>query len=106
MFAMQHVLDSMTEPGSDNCWYIDFGCTNHMTCHGEWFNEKNPIKSEEFVATGDNPTHNITHVGNVPLKLDSREQNTLGDVLHVPTISKNLVSVGQMVDQDMEVKFK
>ena len=39
------------------------------------------------------------------MKLDSGEQNTLGDVLHVPTISKSLVFVGQMLDQNMEVKF-
>ena len=45
LFAMQHVLDSMTEPGSDNIvGNIDFDCTNHMRCHREWFNEKNPIK--------------------------------------------------------------
>ena len=47
----------------------------------------------------------ITHVGNVPLKLDSGEENTLGDVLHVLTISKGLVFVGQMVDQNIKVKF-
>ena len=63
------------------------------------------MKQEEYVATGDNTLHSITHVDNVSLKLDSSEQNTLGDVLHVPTISKSLVSVGQMVDQNMEVKF-
>ena len=78
----------------------------HMTCNGKWFNERNPMKQEEFVATGDNTLHSITHVGNVPLRLEFGEQNTLGDVLHVSTISKSLVLVGgQMVDQDMEVKF-
>ena len=29
----------------------------------------------------------------------------LADVLHVPTITKNLVSVGQMVEQNLQVRF-
>ncbi|KAH7287596.1 hypothetical protein KP509_32G064400 [Ceratopteris richardii] len=31
MFAMEHVLNSMSKPGNDMNWYIDFRCTNHMT---------------------------------------------------------------------------
>ena len=76
-----------------------------MTCNGDCFSEQNMMKQEEYVATSDNTLHLITHVSNVLLKLDLGEHNTLGDVLHVPTISKSLVSVGQMVDQNMEVKF-
>ena len=63
------------------------------------------MKSEEFVAACDNTIHNVTHVGNVPLMLDSGDQNTLQDVLHIPTILKSLVSIGQMVDQNMEAKL-
>ena len=29
----------------------------------------------------------------------------MADVLHVPTITKNIVSVGQMVEQGLQVKF-
>ena len=29
----------------------------------------------------------------------------MSDVLHVPTITKNLVSVGQMVEQGLQVRF-
>ena len=29
----------------------------------------------------------------------------MADVLHVPTITKNLVSIGQMVEQGLQVKF-
>ena len=58
------------------------------------------MKQEEFGAIGDNTLHFITHVSNVFQKLNSREHNTLGDVLHVLTISKNLVSI-----RHMEVDF-
>ena len=64
----------MTQSPSDKCWYIDFGCTNHMTCNSKWFSEQNLMKQEEYVAAiGNNTLHLITHVSNVPLKLDSGE---------------------------------
>ena len=49
------------------------------------------MKQEEFNAIGDNTLHSITHVGNVPFKLGSREKSMFGDVLHVLTISNSLV---------------
>ena len=35
----------------------------------------------------------------------NNKQTYLKNVLHVPTITKNLVSVGQIVEQDMQVRF-
>ena len=49
--------------------------------------------------------HPITHVGNVPLATLDGQQNKIGIVLYVPTITKNLASVGQMCEQDMQVCF-
>ena len=59
-----------------------------MTCNGELFNEQNPMKLEEFVAIVDDTLYLITHVGNVSLRLESGEQNTLGGVLHVNNFQK------------------
>ena len=63
------------------------------------------MRQEEFVTNGDNTLHSITHVGNIPLRLESGEQNALGDVLHMTAIFRSLFSARQMVDQNMEVKF-
>ena len=35
----------------------------------------------------------------------NNKQTYLKNVLHVPTITTNLVSVGQIVEQDMQVRF-
>ena len=40
LFSMEHVLQSMATPSDANTWYIDSRCMNHMTCHGEYFNDK------------------------------------------------------------------
>jgi hypothetical protein len=68
-----------------------------MTNHGEWFRDIKDLKTLGFVETGDDCTHPITQIGKVPLSMQNGQTKYLKDVLHVPTITKNLVSIGQMV---------
>ncbi|MCO5591439.1 hypothetical protein L7F22_045422 [Adiantum nelumboides] len=76
-----------------------------MTYHGEWFDRREKLQEDEFVAIGDDTMHRITHVGSVPLLEKDGTCNTLGDVLYVPSITKNLASFGQMTDQGLQVHF-
>ena len=107
LFVMQHVVNAVSENGvKDDCvWYVDSGASNHMTSHGEWFKEIQSPEKPGFVETGDNTSHPIAHVGRVPLCMDDGNVRYLADVLHVPKITKNLVSVGQMVEQGLQVRF-
>jgi hypothetical protein len=99
---MQHMANSMIGGVSDNnVWYVDSGASNHMTSHGEWFRDAKDLKTPGFVETGDDTTHPITQIGKVPLSMQYGQTKYLKDVLHVPTITKNLVSVGQMVEQGL-----
>jgi hypothetical protein len=50
---------------------------------------------------GDDTTHPIAHIGNVPLAMQNGKIKYLYDVLHVPNITKNLVSVEQMIEQGL-----
>ncbi len=84
---------------------MDSGASNHMTSHGEWFREAKDLKTPGFVETGDDTTHPITQIGKVPLSMQDGQTKYLKDVLHVPTITKKLVSVGQMVEQGLHVTF-
>jgi hypothetical protein len=88
----------------NNVWYVDFGTSNHMTSHGEWFRDTRDLKTPGFVETDDDTTHPITQVGKVPLSMQDGQTKYLKDVLYVPTITKNLVSV-QMVEQGLQVTF-
>ena len=45
------------------------------------------------METGDDTVHPIEHVGNVPLAMHDGKPKYMADVLHVPKITKNLVSV-------------
>ena len=58
-----------------------------------------------YVQTGDDTKHRTQHFGNIPLQSTHGTRNCLLDVLHVPTITKNLISVGQMVEKGLQVRF-
>ncbi len=57
------------------------------------------------METSDDTTHPITQIGKGPLSMEDGQTKYLKDVLHVPTITKNLVSIGQMVEQGLQVTF-
>ena len=56
------------------------------------------------VETRDDTPHTIEHVGEVLLSHVGQKWKLM-NVLHVPTITKNLVSVRHMVDEGMHVRF-
>ena len=85
-----------TTPNLNEVWYVDSGASNHMTCHKEWFSYLQKPMQPRVVVSGDDTPHPIVNVG---------QKGNLMNVLHVPTIMKNLVSVGQIVDQGMQVRF-
>ena len=79
-------------------WYGDSGASNHMTSHDEWFSYLEKPEKPGVVETEDDTPHTIEHANEVP-----KGKHT--NVLHVPTITKNLVSVGHMIEQVMQVRF-
>ena len=107
LFAMQHVF-STVQSDSDvqsDAWLVDSGCTNHMTSHSEWFRDLKELSSPGYVETGDASMHPIKNVGSVPLQMNDGKVKCLSEVLYVPQIARNLVSVGQCVEQNMQVRF-
>jgi hypothetical protein len=95
LFVMQHMANSMIGGVLDNnVWYVDSRASNHMTSHGEWFRDTRDLKTLGFMETSDDTTHPITQIGKVPLSMQDGQTKYLKDVLHVPTTTKNLVSVG------------
>ncbi len=54
---------------------------------------------------GDDTTHPITQIGKVLLSIQDGQTKYLKDVLYVPTITKNLILVGHMMEQGLKVTF-
>ncbi|MCO5571734.1 hypothetical protein L7F22_025482 [Adiantum nelumboides] len=86
-------------------WYVDSGASNHMTYHHYWFTLVEPFEGEGSVLTGDDSHHAIQGKRTITIQMSQGEEKDLSNVLLVPGITKNLISVGQIVEKGYEVKF-
>ena len=53
----------------NNVWYIDSRASNHITNHAKWFREMQNLERLDYVETGDDIAHSITHIRKVPLSM-------------------------------------
>ena len=85
---MQHMVNSMIDNAIDskNVWFVDSGVSNHMTSHGEWFNDVRNLKRLVYVETSGDTAHPIAQFGKVPLAMQDGRTKYLLDVLHVPEL--------------------
>ncbi|MCO5573146.1 hypothetical protein L7F22_026912 [Adiantum nelumboides] len=86
-------------------WYVDSGASNHMTHHHDWFTSVQPFEGEGSVLTRDDSHHAIQGKRTITIQMSQGEEKDLSNVLLVPGITKNLISVGQIVEKGYEVKF-
>ena len=70
----------------------------------DWFQELRKPKWPDYVKTRDDTIHPIQHTNNVPFG-EEGNQTYIKNFLHVTTITKNLVSIGQIVEQGKQVHF-
>lgn len=90
----------------DDTWYPDTGATNHFTSDLSNLLIKNPYCGNEKVLVGNGTSLHIDHTGFSKLKSPSSSFTfTLNNVLHVPGIRKNLLSVAQFA-RDNSVFFE
>ena len=80
------------------------GASNHMKNHQEWFSTLEKSDQPEVIQTSDDTPHPIEHIGDVPLNHVS-QKGIMRNFLHVPTITKNSVSFGEIVNQGMQVRL-
>ena len=76
-----------------------------MTSLIEWFRELQILERPCYVETGNDSAHPIMHIEKVPPSMQDGQTKYLRDVLHIPNITKTLVSMGQTVEQGLQVRF-
>ncbi|RVW45320.1 hypothetical protein CK203_092469 [Vitis vinifera] len=82
-------------------WVVDFGVNRHICGNRNAFTSYTTIKKgEEQVFMGDSRSTPVIGKGKVLLKLTSGKVLALRDVLHVPDIRWNLVSVSLLGKQE------
>jgi hypothetical protein len=90
----------------DNSWVIDSGAVIHICANKNVFTSYKSIgKGEEYVTLSDSRTVVVVGKGNVKLKLTSGKILSLSNVLHVPDMNYNLVSVSILSKAGIKVIF-
>ena len=95
---------NMAETNSEDIWFLDSGCSNHMTGNIALFSalDKN-MKSE--VTLGTDSKVSVMGKGEVKIFTKQGERKTIADVYYVPGMRCNLLSIGQLVQKGYNVYF-
>ncbi|NBX97749.1 hypothetical protein EBQ81_02685, partial [bacterium] len=94
-------------PTEELTWYVDSGATKHMCSNRAAFSRLMEI-APEAVYMGNNAAVDAVGVGDVPVTtlVDGVEkEGHLANVLYVPELATNLISVKQMLGKGMIVNF-
>ena len=89
-------------------WVIDSGASRTMSSNRSWFTHFTPLTSPIEIVLGDNSSIWGTGVGRISVRMkanDDWHKATLGNVLYVPDLHGNLLSVSHLIHRGAEVRF-
>ena len=101
MLFMAHYPDHTSD---QNLWFIDSGCSNHMSNSRSLFETLDVSKKSE-VRLGDNKTVQVDGKGTIAICSSTGKKKLLHDVFFVPSLAHNLLSVGQLMNDGLVVVF-
>ncbi|XP_019450621.1 PREDICTED: uncharacterized protein LOC109352893 [Lupinus angustifolius] len=76
-------------------WYLDSGCSNHMTNHKEWLKDFDSTKKSR-VKFADDSSLSAEGAGSVVIMRKNGSKAIVSNVLYVPKMKYNLLSIGQL----------
>lgn len=90
----------------ENEWYLDSGCTRHMTNMINFYSHIVPNKSKVIMANGVSVLNSGNGDGVINCVANNNEEKLkLDDVLLVPELETSLISISKLVRNDMIVVF-
>jgi len=99
---MAHADSQLTE---DNAiWFLDSGCSNHMTGNKNWFIELDE-SFRHTIHLGNNTTMSVLGKGSVKFEVEGITHNA-SDVFFVPELTNNLLSMGQLQEKHLFIIMK
>ena len=100
------VVSEVNLVGNTKEWWVDTGSTRHICSDKKMFSSYEAINGGEQLFVGNSSTSKVEGKGKVILKMTSRKELTLNDVLHVPEIQKNLVSGSLLSKKGFRLVFE
>ena len=86
-------------------WFLDSSASFHMTGDRELFSDLEDKDLGMHIEMGDDGRYNATGIGTVSFQRESGKPFVLKDVMHVPGLKKNLISVSMLEDKGYDVVF-
>jgi hypothetical protein len=94
------VHSALWSSSSQQEWIVDSGATQHMTKHEHLLSNYRQQHNGEKVVIGDNSTIQVAGYGDVII-----DTTKFGDVLHVPSVGPNLLSIYHITHTNKKVEF-
>ena len=104
--ATEEVCSSVDTQVVDDSWILDSGASRHMTSNRDWYSSWTPLQEPINVVVGNNARCPAKGTGTISLKATTGETKHLSQVLYVPDLKKNLLSISALTDKGLDVRFK
>ena len=98
------IRTSLLSPAGANSWFIDSGATQHMCINRDAF--INYINGNSTIFLRDLTPTKAKGQGHVTMQLQESISTTFTNVLHVLSLSTNLLSVSALLSKGCKVHFK
>ncbi|KAJ4820349.1 polyprotein [Rhynchospora pubera] len=102
--AMLFMTKTNEESDVSQVWFLDSGCSNHMSGLKHLFEELDE-SYKKSVRLGNNKEIQVEGIGKVAVPTASGTR-VLHNVYFIPQLSQNLLSIGQMMNSGYEIKFE
>ena len=86
-------------------WFLDSGASFHMTGDKYLFTDLDEKDLGVHIEMGDDGRYSATGIGTISFERESGKPFILKDVMHVPGLKKNLISVAMLEDKGYDVVF-
>ncbi|GKU96956.1 hypothetical protein SLEP1_g10137 [Rubroshorea leprosula] len=95
------------EVNKKNVWYLDTGCNNHMCGDKSAFSDLDE-SCQDKVKFGDNSIIAVKGKGKGKVTIHAKDNSiqTMSNVLYVPDLKSNLLSLGQLQEKGYEILIK
>ncbi|EUC57664.1 Copia-like polyprotein/retrotransposon, partial [Rhizoctonia solani AG-3 Rhs1AP] len=103
------VLDEYAKMNLSNSWILDSGASRHMTPNRHWFMTYQPLLTPIYIRVGNGNQIVASGVGRISIMVQNRQgiesEAVVEDVLHVPDLNSNLLSVRELNKRGVDVLF-
>ena len=91
--------------GIRNSWILDSSATHHMTGNLDILHHLSPNSTFDNILAANGQSLSVKKIGNITITPFDSAPLHLSNVLYIPDLCANLISVGQLVKQNCLVSF-